>query len=135
MAPSRPAVVRVGVAIAALAATTVACAGTGGEGVEICNQRGTATVCLRSDNRGPFRLSGEGFAPRSSLGVDIETGAGTMVPVDGDGRIPRTEGGPGFLPGPEGEVHRLEGTDGSGVPVSFQVICSLGQDKRPICQF
>jgi len=135
MAPSRSAVVRVGAAIAALAATTVACAGTGGEGVEICNRRGTATVCLRSDNRGPFRLSGEGFEPRSSLHVDIETGAGTMVPVDSDGRIPRIEGGPGFIPGPQAEVHLLEGTDGSGVPVSFLVRCSLAEDKRPICEF
>ncbi|MFP5319437.1 MAG: hypothetical protein ACLGI2_14235 [Acidimicrobiia bacterium] len=134
MAPRRP-LPRVGALIAALAVTTVACSGTGGEGVEICAERGTATVCLRSNNGGPFRMAGEGFEPRSSVGVDIATGAGTMVAVDEQGRIPRSEGVPGFFPGPDTRTHLLEGTDGSGVPVSFLITCSLSDAKRPLCRF
>jgi hypothetical protein len=134
VAPWRP-LARVCLPAAALALAAVACPPTAGEEVEVCEKRGIATVCLRSDKGGPFRVSGEGFRPRSSLDVDIATGAGTMVPVDGDGRIPRAGSALGFLPGPDPETHLLEGTDGSGVPVSFLVTCSLGEGKRPLCRF
>lgn len=134
MAPRLPAF-RVGMSIAALVVTTVACSGSGGEGVEICARRGVAHLCLRSDHGGPFRVSGEGFEPQSALKVNVASGAGTMVSIDDQGRILRTGGSLGFLPGLEPEVHLLEGTDGSGVPVSFQITCSLGEGKRPLCRF
>jgi hypothetical protein len=134
--PFRRPLLRVGAPLSVLLLlTAVACSRPGADGVELCTQDGRATVCLRSDNGGPFKVSGNGFEPRSSLGVDLATGAGKMIPVDSQGRIPSEGGVLGFLPGPDAETHVLEGTDGAGTPVTFQVTCSLGDGKRPICRF
>ncbi len=133
--PARRPFLRVGAPIAVVLLVAVGCSSSGADGVELCSRDGRATVCLRSDNGGPFKVSGNGFEPRSSLGVDLATGAGRMIPVDNEGRIPSEGGVLGFLPGPDMETHVLEGTDGAGAPVTFQVTCSLGDDKRPICRF
>ena len=126
---------RAGATVAVVLVSAIACSRSGAAEVELCSRAGTATVCLRSANGGPFKVSGEGFAPRSSLGVNLDSGAGRMVPVDDEGRLPGSGGALGFVPGPVTETHVLEGTDRAGAPVSFRVTCSLGDGKRPICRF
>jgi hypothetical protein len=100
-----------------------------------CRTDGTASLCLRSEGGVDFNVVGSGFRPRSDVRLDMDGGAGQLLPVDSLGNFPAGGGAVGFLPGPAAEVHRLEGVDGTGQPVTFVVTCRITTGKQPRCTF
>ncbi len=117
----------------AVAAGSAACSTPSSGSRDSCDRRGAATVCLRSQG-GAYSLSGEGFRSGSELAVDVATGAGQIVVVGGDGRVPEGAAPVGFLPGTAPEEHVIEGVDRDGRQVQFRVRCWVDEGKQGVCE-
>jgi len=124
--------VRAWPAAAAWAATVAATAGAcGGSGDAVrCAVAGKAQVCVGvPGGGGDGTLDAQGFQPGSTVVVRSPSGDVRSLPVGAGGRL--AGGVFAFLPGPDEEQHRIEGTDGAGEGVAFVIRCSTPKGCVP----
>ncbi|MEW6152902.1 MAG: hypothetical protein AB1673_02780 [Actinomycetota bacterium] len=116
-----------------LALLTPGCGASGSEARD-CRSEGQASLCVDTGN-GAFTVTGAGFQPGSDVGLNLDGGAGRLVSVGDDGRLPPPGASLALLPGPDLEEHRFEGVDAAGRPVVFLVLCLVDETRQSRCTF